>query len=197
MYQYLGYTVGDNVGLWLGKGYSISSDILRSWVRKSDDTGDKNKWQLLTSNSHLIIWYIKIDFISWLQKYSFRKMSFTCMETSQWANESVEQTPATHSFRHFKMYWHRESRTNQFESYGATGSSTPKQNLSHSEVLRFSGRAHYVSRSRRLRLNCFRQDTWKVSCPHWVRSWGWLMFTSKWLKLSTFSHLINDFCSWR
>lgn len=107
-YQYLGYTVGDNVGLWLGKGYSISSVILRSWVRKSDDTGDKNKWQLLTSNSHLIVWYIKIDFISWLQKYSFRKMYSMCMETSQWANESAEQTPATHSFRHFKMYWHRE-----------------------------------------------------------------------------------------
>lgn len=35
-------------------------------------------------------------------------MSSMCMETSQWANESAEQTPATHSFRHFKMYWHRE-----------------------------------------------------------------------------------------
>lgn len=35
-------------------------------------------------------------------------MSSICMNTRQWANESAKQTPATHNFIHFKMYWYTQ-----------------------------------------------------------------------------------------
>lgn len=107
MYQYLGYTVGDNVGLWLGKGYSISSDILRSWVRKSDDTGDKNKWQLLTSNSHLIIDTSRLILFLGFKNIVLGKC-LPCVWKQVNGQMSLLSKHQPHSFRHFKMYWHRE-----------------------------------------------------------------------------------------
>lgn len=81
-------------------------------------------------------------------------MSSIWMKTSQWANESAEQTPATDSFIHSKVYWHTQcyvpTNLSLLEQQAVPDQS--QENLTHTKTLRFSRRDHYVSRSRRLLL---------------------------------------------
>lgn len=77
-----------------------------------------------------------------------------CMKMRHWATESAEQTPAAHSFIHFKMYWHMECHvpTNFSPLVTDIPDQSKGENLPYSKVLEFSRRDHYVSGSRRFLL---------------------------------------------
>lgn len=143
------------------------------------ELGQKIWWQEIKINDNYLLLIITWSFdtlrwfYSWLQKYSFRKMS-----PYEWVNGQLsllsKPQPQPASITHFKVYWHMQCHVpttsalwsqRQSPTKARTKTKLTRRSLdSLEETIMFLEAEGFCS-------NCFRQDTWETSGPHWWGAW--------------------------